>query len=376
MKKLSFFLVAVAVAAIFLNGCKKEDTITPNEILPEKFSVDIPSSISNSSNAKSVAGDTISGNETYEHLRLFIAVGEGAAEITEGIIKAIREYGLDKPMSFSYTSDEDNRVKNVEIVENAVFESKTWEYQMNIVDAESVTNADGGYAMQVFWNNSPVNGISILKPYNINRNDNELSQAMFRVEYNATGDGGYEQAMTVSISDLPLANAIIDQYSMNAMKLFVGKNGDVVEVRGNSNHPNAYLWAGEGTTGFNWAFVAAADVEQNISVAEVGLPASSLDSESRTVILVENSINNVFTNEINAWFLQEYGVTPDQNVLADYLRNTQAPGFFNNAGFVSAGTAPSENYTPLVNAVNALTPYNQITVSNLKLEFLNENQAK
>jgi len=376
MKKVSFFLVAIALAAIFFTGCKKEDTVTPNDILPQQFSVDIPSSISNSSNSKSITSDTISGNETYEHLRLFIAVGEGAADITEAIIKAIREYGLDQPMSFSYTNDEDNRVKNVEIVENVVFESKTWEYQMNIVDAESVTNADGGYAMQVFWNNNPVNGISILKPYNINRTDNEISQAVFRVEYNATGDGGYEQEMTVSVADLPLANALVDQYSMNSMKLFVGKNGDVIEVRGNSNHPNAYLWAGEGTTGFNWAFVAAADEKQNISVAEVGLPPSALDSDNRTEILVENSITNVFTNEINAWFMEKYGITPDQDVLADYLKNTQAPGFFNSAGFVSAGTSPSDVYTPLVNAINDLAPYNPSTISNLKIEFLNANEAK
>ena len=78
-------------------------------ILPKRFKIDIPNSISNdqSSGLKSATNsqaDTMQGNEIYAHLNNFIAIGEGAADIVQDIIFAIALYDIDlrRPvMSFS-----------------------------------------------------------------------------------------------------------------------------------------------------------------------------------------------------------------------------------------------------------------------------------
>ncbi len=88
----------------------------------------------------------------------------------------------------------------------------------------------------------------------------------------------------------------------------------------NSNHPNAYLWQSE--MWFNWAFVAAGQLETDIGVAEVGLPPSDLNSDSREEILGTYSLKNVFTNQIN---LAYPGINPNdlsslETILLDLQR--------------------------------------------------------
>jgi hypothetical protein len=145
--------------------------------------------------------------------------------------------------------------------------------------------------------------------------------------------------------------------------MFAGKKGDVVDVYGNSNHPNAILFSG--TPGFNWAFVASGNDPANIGVAEVGLPPSTLDSDDRSVLLKEYSIKDVFTNEITA-------VWPgiDQNVLAAYLSTTAAPGYFNDSqGFISGGKSPGAAWDVLAKRLDTLSPYNPKATSNLSISF-------
>jgi len=375
MKKLNLILAIVFLFTVVFIGCKKEDDLQPEKIVPQNFKVEIPSSLSSTSNTKSANGDTLSGGEIYGHLRFFIAVGEGAADIVQGIMRAIGQHGLNQAMSFSFTSDDDGRVKNVNIVESADFEGKTYEYLLTMTDALSENEADGGMAMQVYWDRDPIIGSAILKSYNINRNNpDKLDQAMIRIDYSETGTNGYEKQMVVYISDLPVADPQINKYSISSMKMFAGQNGDIVEVFGNSNHPNATFHSGD-YMGFNWAFVGAADTLNNISVAEVGLPASTLDSDSRQVILVDNSIKNVFTREISAWIFEEWGFVPTEEQLEPYLQNTNAPGYFSNGGFVAAGTAPNSNYSAIEAAILELVPYNPLSVTNLKVEF-NLNTTK
>jgi hypothetical protein len=221
--------------------------------------------------------------------------------------------------------------------------------------------------MQIFWNLAPVKGIAILKPYNINRTENENNpDAMFRIDYSEAGENGYDAQMLVSLSGLPLPENEI--YAVNTLKMFVGKKGDLVVLQGNTNHPNATLFTTD-EKGFNWAFVAAGDDVQNLGTAEVGLPPSTLNSTDRNVILKDYSIKNVFTNRINAWFFATYGFTPSQTDLDIYLVNTQAPGFFNADGFVVAGNSPTAAYEPLLTAMNQLSPYNPFEISNLTLSF-------
>ena len=86
MKAKNLILSLIVVfTAVLMQNCQEdpEPIVSSDSILPSKFSVDIPNSIS-SNNAKSLKntkGDSLSGNDIYEHLSTFIWIGEAAAEI-------------------------------------------------------------------------------------------------------------------------------------------------------------------------------------------------------------------------------------------------------------------------------------------------------
>ena len=366
------------VLVVMLFSSCEEQAPNPQDqaqsILPERFKIDIPESLSNSDSRKNgsfknAENDTLQGNEIYEFLRVFIAIAEGASDITEAIIFSIAAHDIQNVKELNYVSDEDGRIKHLKVNSGVSYDGRDWEYQLTISDLESEGNADGGIGMQVFWNTAPVEGIAILKPLNINFNDGEDNgEALFSVEYSEKAMGDYEAHMIVKITDLPVENAEDAQFACDAIQLFVGKKGDVVDVYGNSNHPNAKFFTDE--SGFNWAFVASGLQNKDIAVAEVALPPSTLNSTSREVILKEYSLKNVFTNQINIWFVENYGFKPDSTDLAGLLKNADAPGYFNNERFIQGGTAPSDEYGEIENRLNALTPYNPKDISELIIEFL------
>ncbi len=366
MKKYSIILLAFTVVSLLvMSGCKKDKEEEPQKdsIVPAHFRVDIPDAISKTTTTKSGKGDTLQGNDIYEHLTNFIAIGESASELVEEIMWAIAEYEINQAMAFSYTSEEDGRAKNCVVVENSPFDGITWAYQMTIADAASSSNTDQGKALQVFWNVSPVKGIAIIKPYNCNRDENiNFPDAMYRIDYSEAGEYGYDAHMIVSIAGIPLGNPLVEPYSINALKMFAGKTGDIIDVYGNSNHPNAKFFTD--TTGFDWAFVASGSENSDIGVAEVGLPPNTLDETNRDVLLKTHSIKNVFTQQI-------YEVWPsiDSNTVASYLYNTDAPGYFNTYGFIQGGTSPGSEYNTLETSMDALTPYNPADINNLTLNF-------
>jgi len=364
-KKLLNLIVGIMIASLLL-GCENNDEIVLPEdsILPENFKVDIPSAISHQgfTNGR-VAVDTLDGNLIYEHLANFIFMGEEAAEIVQDIIRGIVIYRINRPMALSFEGEEDGRTKNLVVLENSVFDGENWEFQLTITDAASEVNADGGKAIQIFWNRNPIKGIAVLKPYNIDRtNDEGLEQSLFRIDYSEAGDRGYEAYMIIQAADLPLEEPLDNPYSMSALKMFVGKNGNIIDVYGNSDHPNAIFFSGQ--AGFNWAFVASGNDAQNIGVAEVGLPPSFLDEPGRTVLLKDHSIKNVFTSEI-------YSVWPtiDPQVIEAYLYNTDAPGFFAVGGFVAGGTSPGPEYDALELRLPDLSPYNPREIATLLISF-------
>lgn len=364
MKRGNKIIGLFIISGIMLfSGCNK-DNVNPPSILPESFNVDIPSSIStNNSSLRVTNTDTIKGNDIYSNLRTFIAVGKGSALLVQDVIIAIRANHIDKPMSLSFTSRDDSRVKNVVVVSNADFDNSTWEFQMTVTDAESESNPDGGKAIEVFWNRNPVKGIAVMKPYNMNRNNTWASDTVLvRVDYSEAGESGYDKQMIVTLTDLPLALPATNPYSMRALRMFVGKNGDNVDVYGNSSHPNAVFLSGQ--KGFDWAFVASVSASADIGVAEVGLPPSNLNATSRTVLLGDYSIKNVFTNEIKAVF-----PNIGQAQLDAFLYNTAAPGYFNSGGFIQGGTSPGSQYDSLTPRIEVLSPYNPVDILNLAVAF-------
>ena len=368
MKKLNLILVIlVLLSAPFFQSCEKDEVPKKTEsIIPESFKVDIPDAISNANTKKSAMlanVDTLQGNDIYQNLRTFIAVGEGAADLVQDIMLGIAVYDINHAMSLSYESDEDGRIKNLEVIEGSTFDGQSWEYELTISDAESASNADEGKALQVFWNVSPVRGIAIIKPYNCNRNENaSSSDAMFKVTYSEAGDMGYDKHMIVEIAGLPLDDPLENCYSVSALKMFVGRNGDVVDVYGNTEHPNAIFINGD--VGFDWAFTASSSKINDIGVAEVGLPSNTLDASDRVTLLETYSIKNVFTTQIyDQW------PTIDSTSVQTFLYNTEAPGFFDRTGFIQGGTAPNSQYDNLLTSMMNLTPYNPIDINELSISF-------
>jgi hypothetical protein len=370
LKRISFVMMIGAAFSIFLSSCESNPEITPQQgILPQTLTVEIPNSLSygDASGGRSngrIKDDSLRGNHIYLHLGTFIAVGKGASMIVDGIIFGLRKYRIDRVMSMTYISDDDNRTKNLIVESTVSFENKVWDYQLTITDADSEGNADGGKALQIFWNKSaPIQGIAIIKPYNCDRAENAKAEnAMFRINYTEAGSLGYDAQMEVLISGLPVESPLHNPYSMSTLRMFAGKKGDVVDVFGNSNHPNAILFSG--TTGFNWAFVASGNDKKDIGVAEVGLPPSSLESDDRDVLLQEYSIKNVFTEEITS-------VWPgiDQQLLDTFLGSTAAPGYFGNSGFISGGASPGAEWDALTSRLDDLTPYSPHDISSLDVTF-------
>jgi hypothetical protein len=350
-----------------------------NGILPDQFKVDIPVALSNNLKTallKSSENDTLSGNHIYWYLNAFIAVGEVAADVVEATIWAISAYKIENVISLSYTSRDDDRVKNLVVTANATFQDRLWDYQLTITDAESEGHDDAGMGMQIFWNEDPIEGVAIYKPFNLNRKKHtDAPDAMASISYSSVGTGDYDACMTVEIVGLPVSASRI--YEVESLKMFVGRKGQLIDVIGNSNHPNAYFNPLDPESkGYNWAFAASGDAGSNIAVAEVGLPFSSADVSSRTSILVDNSIKNVLTREMTNFIVTSYanhGITLQPleiaNFLSPYLKNAEAPGYFNASGFVAAGSAPNANYSILETRVENLTPYNPSEISNLVIDF-------
>ncbi|MEQ9423277.1 MAG: hypothetical protein RJQ09_02580 [Cyclobacteriaceae bacterium] len=370
LRNFSYSIAAFFVAVIFLTSCDENPDVAPaQDLLPQNFSVDIPSTISNANfvaNGRArgrVKEDSLKGNDIYELLGLFIAIGDESAQLVEAIINGIRVHNIDRVLTLTYIGDDDGREKNLVVTSNSTFEGRTWEYELLVTDADNEVNDDGGKAMQVFWNaGSPIEGIAILKPLNINVNEDETGDAIFRIDYSEDGSLGYEAHMDVRISGLPLVSPLEDPFAISTIRLFAGKNGDVVDVYGNSNHPNAILFAGE--TGFNWAFVASGNEVDDIGVAEVGLPPSDLNETSRSVLLEDYSVKNVFVNEITAVWP---GIDP--TILDPFLAETEAPGYFNSEGFISGGTSPGQPWDELALRLDNLAPFNPVEVSNLQVTF-------
>ncbi len=376
MKTKSFLITAFLVAMfVIFYSCESDDDASPSQngstILPQQFSVEIPDALSHTGGyyksahkgPQTTNNDTLQGNDIYENLNFFIAVGEEGAKIVEEIIVAISYYGIDKPLFLSYPSDDDQRIKNLTVVENSEFEGETWEFQLTITDVDSESNPDGGKGMQVFWNRNPVKGIAIIKPYNLDRvNDANSGEAMYRIDYDETGTNGYEAEMTVYVAGLPLSSPEIDPYAMNNMRMWAGKNGNYVDISGNSNHPNAKFFTDD--TGFNWAFVASGKEAEDIGVAEIGLPPNTLNESAREQLLEYYSIRNVFMRAI-----QEEFPLATEEMIAPYLKNTEAPGYFNSQGFMVGGTSPGPEFDDIEGRIISLAPFNPQSVNELTISF-------
>lgn len=367
MKKLSFYSFLLFLLGVFIFTACENGFDGPGQeesILPDQLTVDIPVALSQDVSAlKSAAVDTLKGEEIYRHLRFFIHSGAHSARLVKHIIFGIRRYNIDQVKTVTYESEDDGRIKNLVVVEGPEFDGRIWEYGLTITDADSEDEEDGGKAMQIFWNSYPKEGITIIKPYNLDRtNERRMAQAMFRIDYSGAGELGYDHHMIVSIADMPAIDPLLAPFAMDGMKMFVGKKGEYVDVFGNSSHPNAKFLTEK--VGYNWAFAACGSNAEDIAVAEVGLPLSSVDAEGREVLLEEYSIYNVLYNEVKTVWPHA-----SEEILNAWLTNTEAPGYFDEDGFIQGGESPGDEFLPLVDRIMLLSPYNPKTIAELEINF-------
>ena len=370
------FKIFLSILIILLSSCYRKNLQDQDNIIPVKFKIDIPQSLSNANEQETKVhseDENILGPRIYRNLRNFIYIGEFASNIIQGIFQSINKYNLSQEITFSYTSREDGRIKDVVVNSNVQYENRHWQFKMTITDVEieeEDDDEDKGIALVVYWNTDPVEGIALIKFKNLNANINDaFDNTMFRIEYseNSKNTMGYDEIMRIFISDW--ANDETNRYCMKNLMMFVGRKGSRVDVYGNSDHPYAWLLI-QDNQGLNWAFVASANINKDIAVAEIGLPPRTLNSSQRSVLLEQYSIKNVLTNEINEWFYAMHHFYPNSEQLAFYLQNAEAPGMFNRLGFVQGGgTPPSPDYNELIDAIKNLSPFNPYTVANLSIEF-------
>jgi len=199
MKTAKIISLGLIVGVVLLTSCQNNQEVAPQgDLLPKSFRVAIPAAISNQTVANGgriagrTKGDSLRGNDIYQNLNTFIAVGEMGSKIVEAFIDGIRKYHIDRVLSLTYVAADDNRTKNLVVVSQVTFEGKTWDYQLTIVDVESESQSDGGKALQLFWNTSSlIKGIAIIKPYNCDRVKNpNAADAIFRIDYTEGGDLG------------------------------------------------------------------------------------------------------------------------------------------------------------------------------------------
>jgi hypothetical protein len=323
---LSFILITLACKDIPIDPITKA-------ITPARFRIKIPDAISSPDLQKSIKTDTIQGEDIYKMLRYFIYAGDASATLVEQIIISIQQNNITEAGSSTYVGD-DGRTKDIVITESVSYDSNNWDFFMEITD-------EGNEAMQLFWNADPIYGICIFKPAEMNHDLNQQLDAMYKVEYSEE-DVTYDKTMEISICSLD-SN---DIFFLKSMKMFVGKKGNIIDLFGNSCHPNAILVSTQG--GIDWAFIAQADDSKNIAIADVCLPP--LLCTTNINIMTDYSIFNVYVDEMTA-----AGIT-DTMMQQAYLYNSQSPAYFGEVGFAACGTnVPSAEYNSL--SLNGLKPY-------------------
>ncbi|WP_185152778.1 hypothetical protein, partial [Fulvivirga aurantia] len=146
---------------------------------PENFTVDIPNTISSSidgslsgkkasplSGREAGDGDGyIEGNEIYESLRYFIALGEHSAEVIEFTLQIASALEQQNINELSFTSDDDGRDKKLIITRGVTRGGVSYEYEMTMFDV-----ADDKMGLQLLWNTSPIKGVGILNLHQYRQN--------------------------------------------------------------------------------------------------------------------------------------------------------------------------------------------------------------
>ena len=240
---------------------------------------------------------------------------------------------------------------------------------MSLTDVTDEAAGDG-LGMQIFWSGNPVKGVAIIKQKHLSHANNDLGNAVIMIEYTEAPAEDYDATMIVSIADLDLKSPDVDKFSADRIKLFVGKKGEIFDLYGNSNHPNAFFGSKQpAEIGLNYAFVASADNANHRSVAEIGLPPSSLQAMTKPEIINAYSVRKVLVEAVAREYNLTLEATENSDSFKNAVSNIDPPAFFANSELVATGTAPSSDYDVIIARKNVLTPYSPQMVSTMKLTF-------
>ena len=356
MKNTAYVLISLLLTGLFCTSCQKNKG---GDIVPDNFGINLSDAISIPDLDKKalILNDTIaSGKDLYQHLRTLIFVGEYSSELINESLWSIKDYIIDRAMSFSYISDRDNRTKNVVVREQVSFENETWDYEMTITDEIE------GKAFLLYWNMNPLKVIAFLQPKAMNFQSLVLRRAIIRVNYNDS-DPIFDKTMLVMVTG-------IDSTSVNFMKklkMFAGQKGDVVHIYGNTIHPYAYLVDPNYIGGRAWTFRAKNNTKLDIAVAKVALPPISLTNDEMPPIWDEYSMDKILEEEIVTVYND---ATP--SIIENYVYTARGVAYFvGPPGFVSNGTDIPQvpGFTPEFIDMTGLEPWAPVDVNNLTIGF-------
>ncbi len=318
----ALFLSTLLFSGLALFSCEPKDT-SEDSFIPTRFALDVPESISQvpSTSTQRVA----EGYEyqVYPNLRSMVKTGEHAGEYVEGIIQEVRSNHLDLALEFAVIGEADGRTKHGLITKEVTRGGKTYEYEL------MMTDDDGAPALQILWNEKPLEGIAIFSPYDMDRTDVDKQGGLYRVDYKE-GTDAFDKSMLVQFS-LPVEGT--DSTGFDNLKMFFAQNGDVVQLYGNVNIPN---FDNNGKVGIQTAYVAKA--VNGKAVAEVWYPSPE-DADATT---------------------------------SPALSADLTPGYLNNSGVVGAGPDAPSDFGTNITDLSSLSPYAPKDVQAISLGFILE----
>jgi len=316
-----------------------EEVVEPVQIIPQETGIYIPSSLNESSdltNQKALRGDVI-----YNYIRGYVKIADLATKVVENTYNRISVIENSGTLEFSYTGL-DGKTKNVSIQENYNDSVSSWDYYMEIYNE---TFAD--LALKTWWNKSPHEQKILFNPSSLNVNEmTEYPEALVEINYK-TGDAAspYEKSFFVALKGLTKGREI--SFDPDNIIINIGQIGNTLDIIGASYNPDVILLNSYYRGGRNWTFLAKVNTTENIAVAQLALPPSSVASIEG--LFNDYSFKQVILDEIRLIYPGNDLLSDDELLnLAEIDRSMiENIAYFDQNGFLSAGEAPSATYSAL-----------------------------
>ncbi len=299
------------------------------EIIPDKIYVDIPNSICSSELEERFK--TMTGDSIYNYMRYFVYLSQNANRIVQKTYNRLLSIDNQGVLEFSFTGV-DGITKNVIIRENYPIDGDSSYYYMEIYNKNY-----SDLALKSVWKFNPLQQIIIFHPSKLDQNEmTDHPNALVRIEYQVQAEGtDYDTLSSTFIYGL--TDTIAHIYTPDNILLSIGKKGNMIELIGSTNNPNAYFFDTNYSGGRNWTFFAKADNVKNIACAQIALPPSWVESIEN--IFADYSIKKVFADELRI-SNPEFAYLTDLelfNMVGINPEELESPGYFDSEGFISAG---------------------------------------